>query len=445
MFSYLKEKLSYAQIIALGFFTVILIGAFLLMLPVSSNGGVWTPFLDSIFTATSATCVTGLIVYDTSEYWSVFGQAVILVLIQIGGLGFMSIVTMTAVLIGKTIHLYSRKVLMQSSGGMQVGGIIMFLKKIIFGTLIFEAIGAIVLAVRFCSGFGIKRGLWYAVFHSVSAFCNAGFDIMPGEFSSLISYRSDWIVNIVIMALIIIGGLGFAVWNDIIKNRHRFSAYSLHAKIALFVTALLIVSGTVLFYLFEKNGVLAEMELGEAWLVSAFSAVSPRTAGFNTIDLSALSAASALLVMLLMFIGANPGSTAGGIKTTTFWVLILSAISTVKGKKDGEMFKRRIDEDVVRQALAILIIYLFAVFAGTGIICAIQGFGLTEALFETISATATVGLSMGITPELNSISKLVIIVLMFGGRLGGLTLGMVIAGKGRNSSLEHPKEKILVG
>lgn len=437
--------MSYARIIALGFVIMIFIGATLLSLPVSSKTGEYTNFADALFTSTSATCVTGLVVRDTSEHWSIFGKCVILLLIQIGGIGFMSIVTLMSMIMGRTIHLKQRKLLMQSAGGLQVGGIVSLVRKIIIGTAIFEGIGAVLLSFRFCPTMGFSKGIAYSVFHSVSAFCNAGFDIMPGKYSSVTAYVNDPLVNIVLMLLILIGGLGFIVWSDIWTNRFKFSAYRLHTKIVLVLTAILSIGGTVLFYIFERTNLLTGMSLNDALLASAFSAISPRTAGFNTLNLSNLNGASALTVLMLMFIGGNPGSTAGGIKTTTFAVLVMTVIASARRNKDVEIFKKRLDDGVARQAYAVISIYLGAIIVSTLIICAIQDFGLVEVLFETVSAAATVGLTMGLTPQLNIVSKIIIMILMYGGRVGGLTLGMVLAEKKNNVPLKKPRENILIG
>lgn len=445
MLKTLKGNISYTRVIALGFVIIIFFGALLLTLPISSNSGESTNFCDALFTATSATCVTGLVVRDTAEYWSIFGKCVILVLIQIGGIGFMSIVTMMTMIMGKTIRLGQRKLLMQSAGSMQVGGMVLLLRKIIIGTVIFEMFGAVLLAIRFCPQMGFIKGVANAVFHSVSAFCNAGFDIMPGEYTSMTAYVDDPLVNFVLMFLIIVGGLGFIVWNDISVNKFHFSKYRLHTKIVLSLTVILSIGGTVLFYLFERTNLLAQMNMGDALLASSFAAVSPRTAGFNTLDLSKLTGASALVVIVLMFIGGSSGSTAGGIKTTTFAVLVMTAIASARGSKDVQMFKRKLEPNAARQAYAVVAIYLGAVFLSTLVICAIQNMGLVEVLFETVSAIATVGLTMGITTELNIVSKLIIIILMYGGRVGGLTLGLALAQKKYNVPVERPSEKIIVG
>ena len=445
MFNALRKRMSYARILALGFIIIIFTGGFLLSLPISSKSGECTNFLDALFTATSATCVTGLVVRDTAEYWSTFGKCVILIMIQIGGIGFMSVVTLMSMIMGRTIHLKQRKLLMQSAGGLQVGGIITLFKKIIIGTLFFELVGAVLLSFRFCKDFGILKGICYAVFHSVSAFCNAGFDLMPGEFTSMTAYVSDPLINIVLMFLILIGGLGFIVWSDIWSNGLNFSKYRLHTKIVLILTAILTIGGTILFFLFERNGVLAQMSFSDALIASAFAAISPRTAGFNTIDLSKLGGASALINLILMLIGGNPGSTAGGIKTTTFAVMILTVIASIRRNKDIEIFKKRIDNELSRQAFSVISIYLTAILTATLIICAIQNFSLVEVLFETISAAATVGSTMGITTKLNTLSRIIIMILMYGGRVGGLTLGMVLAEKQDNVPVKRPKEDILIG
>lgn len=447
MFIFKKLKLSYTQIIALGTFIIILFGSILLSLPIASRSGEATPFLNSFFTAASATCVTGLVIYDTYTHWSIFGQFVILVLIQIGGLGFMTIVTMFSIFLKRKIGLRERRLLMESASTMRIGGIVLLIKKISIGTLIFEFIGAIFLATRFCPDMGFKIGLYNALFHSVSAFCNAGFDIMGkyGQFTSLTMYSDDVIVNLTIMILIIIGGIGFLVWDDIGNNFLNFKKYQLHTKIVLSTTAILIIVGAFLFYVLEANGLFYNKSLTEIILGCLFQSVTPRTAGFNTISVSNLSESSSFLTILLMIIGGSPGSTAGGIKITTLVVLIIASISSAKHTSDLSIFKRRLEDNALKRASSITVIYMFTAFVSTIVICATQTFSLKEVMFEVFSAAGTVGLSLGITPHLNSLSKIIIIFLMYGGKVGSLSMALVLAEKRELVPLSRPIEKIIIG
>lgn len=442
-----EHKLTYTRIIALGFMAIILFGGFLLTLPIATKSGESTPFLDAIFTATTATCVTGLVVYDTYTHWSIFGQLVILSLIQIGGLGFMSIVTMASIFLGRRIGLSERKLLMQSASIMELGGSVALLKRVVFATIIFEAAGAILLATRFCPLFGLKTGLYFAVFHSVSAFCNAGIDILGGfgPFCSLMPFYNDPVIVLTIAALIIIGGLGFIVWDDIYHKGYHIRSYRLHTKLVLVMTALLLIGGTILFFIFEYNHTLSGMPFGEKLLSAFFMSTTPRTAGYSTVNLAEMSNSGSLLTMILMFIGGSPGSTAGGIKTTTFAAIIMATIASSRHLPAVNVFKRRIENSIVRQATSIFSIYLFAILAATLLICAISPFDLREVLLEVISAAGTVGLSAGITPHLNVVSKITIILLMYGGRVGILSLALVLAEKHQIAPVDRPTEKILLG
>lgn len=440
-------KLTSTQIIALFFVAVIAVGTLLLCLPIASKSREWTPLLDSAFTATSATCVTGLIVRDTFTHWSLFGQLVILTMIQIGGLGVMTIIMTFSVFTKKKISLYERKLLMQSAGTMRSSGVIRLLKQIIKVTFICEGTGAILLATRFCPELGFAKGLYYSVFHAVSAFCNAGFDLMGryGEFSSLTPFYSDITVNITVCALIICGGIGFIVWQDIVTHGIKFKNYSLHSKIVLTTSAVLILSGWLVFFFTEKNASLANLTTGEKILASFFQSVTSRTAGFNTVPLNRLSGAGVVLMSVLMMIGGSPGSTAGGIKTTTVAVMFFELIAAAKGDKDTVVFKRRLEDDTVKRAGAIISAYTAAVIIALIAISSAENLPLSDVLFEVASAVGTVGLTVGITPTLSSFSHIVLMLLMFAGRIGGLTIIVAFAERREHAKLTRPTEKILIG
>lgn len=441
------NSLSYTRTIALSFFCVIITGSILLSLPISSRSGEWTPFLNSLFTATSATCVTGLIVYDTYTYWSLFGQLVILLMIQIGGIGLMTIITTFAIFRKKKIGLHERLLLKASAGNTRVSGMVRLVKRIILGTLFFEGIGALLLAIRFVPQMGWLRGLYCAVFHAISSFCNAGFDIMGRDkpFTSLTGYETDVLVNIVVMLLIIIGGIGFLVWSDILNCRGRFRKLSLHSKIVVMTTAFLLIFGCIGFFIFEGNGNLKGMNVFDRVLSAMFMSVTTRTAGYNTMDLGTLSESGSLLAMILMFIGGSPGSTAGGIKTTTFAAMVLIALSMSRGNNEITVFKKRFEPNIVRQAVSIMGIYLTGILLGTMMICALEPYSIKQVLFETISAAGTVGLTQGITTSLGSVSRVILIILMYGGRIGGLSFLLVFAEKRKEAPMKRPSEQILLG
>lgn len=445
----LRDHLSYTQIIVIGFALVILLGTFLLCLPVSSREQEFTPVLNSLFTATSATCVTGLVVYDTFSHWSVFGQTVIMLLIQVGGLGFMTIISMFSIFFRRKVGMYERRLLMQSEGNIRFSGVIRLLKRILIGTLCFEGTGVLLLSIRFCPQMGFGEGLFNAFFHSISAFCNAGFDIMGkyGKFSNLTAYVDDPLVSLTIAFLIIIGGIGFIVWNDMLNNKLNIKKYALHSKLALTVTGILLFCGTLLFMIFENDHAFKGLNIGQKVLRAFFQATTPRTAGFNTVDLTSLSRSSEVLTVILMFIGGSPGSTAGGIKTTTLAVLVLSMFATARQDAHFGIYRRRFDEDTVKEASAIFTIYTLAVIVATLLICALEPPSVTidRVIYEVVSAIGTVGLSMGITPTLCGLSKLTLILLMFGGRVGGLSLILTIAEKRTKVPVDRPKEKIMIG
>ena len=442
----MKSIFSYTRMIAFGFLAVILMGTLLLSLPIAARSGVRTPLIDCFFTATSATCVTGLTVLDTYMHWSSFGHVIILGLIQIGGLGFMTIITMFSIFTRKHISLYERRLLMQSAGTIRLSGIITMIKRVVIGTFCVEGIGAVFLSLRFCPKLGFAKGLWYAVFHSVSAFCNAGFDLM-GRFNevSLTGYYNDPLVCITLMVLIVIGGLGFLVWSDVIKCRFVFKKMELHSKLVLTVTALLVFGGAAVLFMTEKNGAFKGMTTGEQVLSAFFQSITLRTAGFFTFDQSKLSNSGYILSTLLMFIGGSPGSTAGGVKTTTMAVAFLNLISVARNNDDVVIFKRKINNKVVIQSVAIIGIHILMASIAIFIICYLEPIGLREVIYESVSAISTVGISMGITSDFNVASKLFIAGLMYSGRIGGMTIVLAIAENSHKVKLERPEEKILIG
>ncbi|CUP22981.1 Ktr system potassium uptake protein B [[Eubacterium] contortum] len=441
------KRLTQTQMIVLGYCIIIFLGAGLLMLPVSTKAGVYTPFTDALFTSTSAACVTGLVIADTFQYWSTFGQCVILCIIQIGGLGFMTIGVCFAILLRRKIGLWTRGTLQESVNIMQVGGIVRLAKKIIVGTAIFEGMGALILAVRFSKEMSLGKAVYFGIFHSISAFCNAGFDLMgeSGAYSSFTQYYNDPIVNLVIMSLIVIGGIGFFVWNDISVNKLNFRKYRLHTKIVLISTAILIFGGAALLFFFEKNNTIAGMPLGDQVLCSLFGSVTARTAGFNTVDTAALTDSSKILTTILMFIGGSPGSTAGGIKTTTFVVLLIYVQANLRKEMHCNILGRRLDEDSIRKASAVLCINMFAVILAVLVIVTVQPAEMTDVAFEVVSAIGTVGMSTGITRDLETASKLVLIFLMYCGRIGSMTFALSLRGHKIEAPVKVPVEKIMIG
>lgn len=442
-----KFSMTPVRAVSLTFLAVIFTGALLLTLPFAARNGQSTNFIDALFTASSATCVTGLTVVDTYTHWTLFGQIVILCLIQIGGLGFMTIFTMISLALKRNIMIRERKILMQSTGAEHMGGIIRLIKRILRGTIFFELLGTLLLAIRFCGDFGFVKGLYMSLFHAVSAFCNAGFDILgvlwPG--ASLIPYRSDWLVMCTIMGLITIGGLGFLVWSDIVKFRFNIKKFSLHSKIVITTSVLLVVVSTLLFLLLENAHTLKGMSAGDKLLNAMFMAVTPRTAGFYAVDYGQMSESGSLLTMLLMFIGGSSGSTAGGIKTTTFAVLLLAMYTMIRNRDSVCCFKRKIQSGVVALATSVAFIYLTVNIVSAGILCALQDFTVREALFEVISATGTVGLTCGITPDLHPFSKCLVSFLMYGGRVGLLSLAIGLGEQKRTLTSARPVESVMIG
>lgn len=438
------RQLTYVQTIALGFFLIILIGTVLLMLPISSMAGTATGFVPALFTATSASCVTGLVVVDTGTYWSFFGQAVILVLIQIGGLGFMTIATLFSKLVKRRMSMRERGVMATSISSNGFGRITEITSTIGWGTLFFETVGAVLLCIRFIPERGFWEGLWFGIFHSVTAFCNAGFDIL-GDYASLTAYYDDALVCVTIMALITIGGIGFLVWDDIKRNGLKWRRYELQTKLVLSTSAILTFGGAVLFFLLERNRMNSDMSFGEQVLVSFFSSVTPRTAGFNSVDTAALSPGSKLLTMILMFIGGSSGSTAGGVKTSTVAVLAVCLASGVLGKRDPEIYGRRISNDDARRAGVMVFMNISLALGGALLISLAQDFELTDLLFEVMSAMGTVGMTTGITRELNSFSAIVITLLMYLGRVGSVSFAMALLERRAHSPVRCPEEAVTIG
>lgn len=440
---YKKKHLTSFQLIILGVAGVILLGTFLLMLPVSSLERVPTPFHEALFTATSAVCVTGLVVKDTGSYWSLTGQTIILVLIQIGGLGVVTVAASVSLLSGKKISLMQRSTMQDAISAPKVGGIVRLTRFILKGTFLIEATGAVLLLPAFLSDYGVK-GIWLAVFHSISAFCNAGFDILgtaTHTFSSLMRYSGSILVNVVIMLLIITGGIGFLTWDDIYTNKLNFKRYRMQSKIILMTTACLILLPTVFFFSCD----LKKMSTGKRLLAAIFQSVTTRTAGFNTINISKMSETSKAVMILLMLIGGSPGSTAGGMKTTTFTVLILNAIATFRSQENAGAFGRRLEYHVIKNAATIAMLYFTLFFCGGIAISVYEGLPLLDCLYEAASAVGTVGLTLGITPGLHIFSQVVLIILMYLGRVGGLTLIYAVFSGRNKGNARLPLEKITVG
>lgn len=444
-----RAPMSAQSLIALGFALIIVIEMLLLMLPASSLSGEWTDPLTALFTATSAVCVTGLVVVDTASHWSLFGRAVLLLGIQIGGLGVMTLLSLIPIVSGKQIGLRQRTLLQESVASLHIGGIVRLVRRAAIGTLIIEGAGALLLAFRFVPMLGIVRGAGYALFHAISAFCNAGFDLMgsvSGPYTSLESFSADALVNITVMALILLGGLGFFVWDDLIECRFRYKRLQLHSRVVLLMTLALLIVPTALFYVFESGGAMAGMPGKERLLASAFSAVTPRTAGFDTVPTGELSGAGSLLTLLLMLTGGNPGSTAGGAKTTTMLLLLMLAASILKREEEVHVLGRRIDNGVMRRACSIVIVYMTLAMAATMAVCALQPeLSLRDVLIEVFSAINTVGMTTGITRALSPLSKIIIILLMYGGRLGSLTFVFLIMRRPQPAKIQYPTDRLLVG
>lgn len=438
----MRQRFSSSQIIVYGFMALIILGTMLLMLPISTKSGESANFMEALFTATSSVCVTGLIIQDTATYWSVFGQVIIILLIQIGGMGVITVAVALAILSGKKITLKQRSTMQEAISAHQVGGIVKFTGFILKTTALIELIGALLLFLVFFHDFGFIQGLSFAIFHSISAFCNAGFDLMGvnSPFSSLTGYANQPMIIIIITSLIIIGGVGFMTWEDIKTHHFQFKKFRMQSKVVLCTTIALIIFPTVYFYCFEY----AHLPFFERLLTSYFQAVTPRTAGFNTADLTQLSETGLGLMIVLMLVGGSPGSTAGGLKTTTFAVLISTAMSVFSHREQTHFFKRRISDETIKNATTIFVMYLILFFVSGCAISRIENLPLLTCLFEAASAIGTVGLTLGITPQLSTISHLILIALMFFGRVGGLTLIFATFHK-KNYTSKYPQEKITVG
>lgn len=444
-----QDRLTYVRIIALGYLLVIVAGTLLLLLPSATRAGEKTDFLTALFTATTATCVTGLVVVDTGTHWTALGHMIILIMIQVGGLGFMTMGMLLAMFLKRKVTLRTRGLLQESMNGLHMGGIVRLVRMVLRGTALIEFMGALLLSIRFIPVFGIGKGILYGVFHSVSAFCNAGIDLMggySGRYSSFVDFYDDMLINVVLMALIIIGGIGFFVWDDIRKNKYHVRKYTLHTKMTLYMTAILLVGGTVVYFIFEQDHLLADMSLKDQLLSSAFSSVTARTAGFNTIDTGALTSASKLFTMVLMFIGGSPGSTAGGVKTVTIMVLLAYVWSNLRASKGVNIFHRRMDDDAIRKASNVVVISALMAVVAAVLICYMQPhLPVEDVLFEIFSAIGTVGMSTGLTRDLGTGSRIVIILLMYCGRIGSMSFALSFTERKKVAPVQLPVEKIMIG
>ena len=441
------NRMTPTRIIIFGYLAIILLGAALLCLPISSQARIWTDPLTAVFTATSATCVTGLVVVNTAAHWSLFGQLIILVLIQIGGMGFLTMAVLVSMAAKRRIGLRQRFTMQESISAPTLGGIVRLTSFIFRGVVLIEGIGAFILALRFIPLFGGARGLYYAVFHSISAFCNAGFDLL-GTFEgagSLTYFVEDPIVNLTCAALILVGGLGFFVWEDLYKKRFAWKRYLLQTKLVLVMLTVLVVFPTVLLWIFEHDGAAFAGLSGPGKVLAAFfQACTARTAGFNTVDLASLSGSGSLLMLVLMFIGAGPGSTGGGVKITTVAVCLLSLFSYARGKRETSVFNRRLDDNQIKRSAAGVTLYFVFAIAGCYLLTVQQPFALVDALFEIFSALSTVGLTTGVTQQLNSVNKLLLILMMYAGRIGSLTMIMAVVER-LPARVKDPIEHIVIG
>ncbi|MBC8591270.1 TrkH family potassium uptake protein [Wansuia hejianensis] len=439
----LEFELNPPAVLAVGFGSLILLGAILLNLPIATQSGESIGFINALFTSASSVCVTGLVVVNTAEFWSLFGQVVIIVLIQMGGLGFMTMATVVALVLGKKIRLKERLIIKEQLNQESMSGLVRLTKYVIYVTFAIELVGAILLSIRFIPIYGLGKGIWFSIFHAISAFCNAGFDIIG---NNMVPFVGDNIVNLTIAALIILGGLGFSVYADCYRNK-KFNKLSLHSKLVITITAILLILGTVLFFIIEHNNPLTldKLSLQDKVLASFFQSTVTRTAGFNSVNLEVIEDTSAFLMIILMFIGGSPGSTAGGIKTTTFGTIVLSTMSTIKGEKDVEVFNRRISDDIVKRSLSIVTISLTWIAIVSFILTLTEEAGFLELLFETTSAFATVGLTRGVTPNLSNIGKLIISLTMYIGRVGPLTMAFAFKHRRTHKQYRNAEGNIIVG
>lgn len=441
-----KLDLNAVQILVLGFFVVILVGGILLSLPIASKSGESTNFLDAIFTSTSAVCVTGLVTLDTGTYWNEFGQIVIMILIEIGGLGFMSFATFIALLLGKKITLKDRLIMQEAMNTFSIQGLVRMVKYVLGFTFSVQFFGALLLSTQFIPEFGVLKGIYYSIFHSISAFCNAGFDLFGG-FSSVTGYSSNVVVILTLSFLIIIGGLGFTVWLEL-YNYRGVKKLSVHSKIVLLITGILLIGGTILMYLFEIHNTktIGNMSAGDQLINSFFASVSPRTAGFNSISTDDMTTAGKMLTILLMFIGGSPGSTAGGLKTATFGIVVLTVISVIRGREDTEVFGRRFKKDLVYKSFAVFFIGMTLVLSVTLLLSVTEpNEKFINILYEATSAFGTVGLTTGVTQRLSSIGKIIIMITMYFGRVGPLTVALAFLRKKKKQTIKYPEGKILIG
>ena len=448
-----KYKLTIWQILAIGYFAFIMFGSVLLILPFATKDGQHTSYLNALFTSASAISITGLAPYDTGTHWTLYGQLVILTLVQLGGLGFMTFVSVVFQVFHKGMGLQTRTTVMASftsSGTSPLNGASTLVKRIIIGTVICEFLGAALLAIRFIPQFGVGHGIYRSFWHSICGFCHAGFDIFGsaegGAFVSLIPYATDPLVILTLSFLIIMGGLGFCVWGDVIDCRLNWRKFQLNTKVVLVVNAILIVTGTALFLLFERNNpYYADYNFGEKLLCAFFNAITPRTAGFATIPTAKLSESGYVLTIIFMFIGGSSASTAGGIKVGTFAVIIMGMVAAFRGKRDINIGKRRIENSLVTQSLAIFTACLLIIFVCTITICTIEPkFTFEKVLFEVVSALTTTGMSLGITPYLSPASRIILIVLMYAGRVGILTLALALAQKRSAAEIRKPVDTTLL-
>lgn len=442
------NELQPVQILSIGFFILIIIGGIILSLPISSAKGEFTNLLDSLFTATSSICVTGLITVDTGTHWNAFGQTIIILLIEIGGLGFMSLTTFLAVLLGKKITLRDRLIMQEAMNTFNIQGLVKMVKYVIGFTFGVQFFGALILSTQFIPEFGLLKGSLYSLFHSISAFCNAGFDLI-GNYSSLTGYYNNPAILITIAFLIIIGGLGFTVWLELYNYNYRgIKKISVHSKIVLLVTLVLLIGGTLLIFLLEYGNpdTLGPMGFVDKIVNSFFASTTPRTAGFNSISTSGMTTAGKFSTIILMFIGGSPGSTAGGLKTATFGLIILTVISVIKGREDTEAFGRRFSRGLVYKAFTIFFVLIGLVIVATMILSITENKeSLLDLLYEVTSAIATVGITTGVTQRLSSAGKVIILILMYVGRVGPLTVALSITSKRKKADYKYPEGKILIG